>query len=99
MERGGENFQCILDMVNYPGWWGLGFEAGEVGDGAGNVGQWKMALGPECQAEELDLDPEGLEKRTDRIGGRYVKDRAAVQLRGEEGEGQGSGETRDAAPK
>lgn len=38
-----------------------------MGDGAGNVGQWKMALGPECQAEELDLDPEGLEKRTDRM--------------------------------
>ena len=82
-------------MVNYQGWWGLGFEAGEVGDGAGNVGQWKMTLGPECQAEELDLDPEGLEKRTDRIGGRYVKDRAAVQLRGEEGDGHGSGETRE----
>lgn len=65
---GGENFRCVLDMVNYPGWWGLGFEAGEVGDGAGNVGQWKMALGPECQVEELDLDPEGLEKSTDRIG-------------------------------
>ena len=48
---GNENIRCVLDMVNYPGWWGPGFEAGEVGDGAGNVGQWRTALGPECQAE------------------------------------------------
>lgn len=69
-----------------------------MGDGAGNVGQWRMALGPECQAEQLDLDPEGLEKK-DRIGGRYVKDCTVVQLRGEKGVGQGGGEARDAPPK
>ena len=92
---GGENFRCVLDMVNYPGWWGLGFEAGEVGDGAGNVGQWVLS----ARWKNLTLILRALRKVQTGSGGRYVKDHAAVQLRGEEGDGQGSGETRDAPPK
>lgn len=33
---------------------------------AGHVGHWKTVLGVECQAEELDLDPEGPKERKDR---------------------------------
>lgn len=48
------------------GWWGLGFEAAQVGDVARNVGQWKMVLGLECQAEEPGLGLEGLDQKKGR---------------------------------
>lgn len=76
-----ENICCVPEMANHPGWWGLGFEAREIGDVAGKVGHWNMALGPEYKAEALDLDPEGLEKRKDRVRCGYLKDLIAVHLR------------------
>lgn len=58
-------------QITHSGRWGLGFEAAQVGDVARNVGQWKIVLGLERQAEEHCLDPEGLDKRKDRARSGY----------------------------